>query len=182
MATRKKATAKITRLKEKSRESVTYKASAIAAVMNFAVSGYVYFVAFMLVVFMVSSLVAGVISLVNGLLELSTTSGGLFATDDRLVLELSLLHTIAFTIVLVKAYKILIAFADTRHINLKFLVEIAIIAPTIELIFNTGAYELETRVLFAAFAVINLITYLFFYKTLKQVSDDYIRECHRSPS
>jgi uncharacterized membrane protein (DUF373 family) len=91
-------------------------------------------------------------------------------------LELQLLHTIAFTIVLVKAYKILISFAETQHINLKLLVEIAIIAPTIELIFNTKTYDFYVNLLFAGFAVVNLVIYLYFYKTLKIVSDDYVKE------
>jgi uncharacterized membrane protein (DUF373 family) len=78
--------------------------------------------------------------------------------------------------VLVKAYKILIAYAETRHINLKFLVEIAIIAPTIELIFNPKNYSLPVMVVMASFAFANLVAYLFFYTTLKTVSRDYIHE------
>ncbi len=155
---------------------VTYKESGVAYIMNLAVSVYVYFVAFMLVVYMISSLVAGVISLVEGFMNLATSSAGLFSTPDRIELELSLLHTIAFTIVLVKAYKILIAFADTKHINLKLLVEISIIAPTIELIFNPTAYEFDMKALFAVYALLNLVAYLYFYKTIKKVNDDYIRE------
>lgn len=153
-----------------------YTESTIATVMNFAVSGYVYFVALTLVIFMVSSLVAGLFGLATGLLDLASTPSGILSAPERVGLEKNLLHTIAFTIVLVKAYKILIAFAETRHINLKFLVEIAIIAPTIELIFNADSYEFEAQALFAAFAVVNLTVYLFFYKTLKKVSDDYIKE------
>jgi len=152
-----------------------YKQSTAAYIMNFAVSGYVYFVAFTLVLFMVSSLIAELFGLVSGLLDLASSSSGILA-PDRLVLEKDLLHTIAFTIVLVKAYKILVAFAETQHINLKFLVEIAIIAPTIELVFNPKAYSFEIQALFATFAVVNLAVYLFFYKTLKKVSDDYLRE------
>lgn len=148
--------------------------------MNFVVSGYVYFVAFILVLFMVSSLIAGVFNLATGLLDLATSAKGIITSPERTALELNLLHTIAFTIVLVKAYKILISFAQTRHINIKFLVEIAIIAPTIELIFNSRNYEIEINMLFAAFAILNLAAYLFFYKTLKRSSDDYIKEYEAS--
>jgi uncharacterized membrane protein (DUF373 family) len=153
------------------------KESLVAYIMNFVVSGYVYFVVLILVLYMVSSLVAGVFNLATGLLDLASSARGIISSPERTALELNLLHTIAFTIVLVKAYKILIAYAETRHINIKFLVEIAIIAPTIELIFNTRDYALETNILFASFALANLVAYLFFYKTLKKASDDYLKEC-----
>jgi uncharacterized membrane protein (DUF373 family) len=140
------------------------------------VSGYVYFVAFTLVLYMVSTLITGVLGVVTGLADLSLSAKSILTSPQRSTLELELLHTIAFTIVLVKAYKILIAYAETRHINIKFLVEIAIIAPTIELIFNAKGYSLETNMLFAAFAFANLVVYLFFYSTIKTVSHDYIVE------
>ena len=153
-----------------------HRQSLIAEVMNYMVSGYVYFVALTLVLYMVSSLVTGVLGVLTGLSDLSLTSKELLSAPERTALELGLLHTIAFTIVLVKAYKILIAYAETRHINIKFLVEIAIIAPTIEIIFNARNYELGVNILFAAFAFCNLIVYLHFYKTLKTVSVDYLKE------
>jgi hypothetical protein len=152
-----------------------HKESVVAEIMNYIVSGYVYFVALMLVLFMMSSLVTGVLELVAGLMDISSSPMEVLAAPERAVFELGLLHTIAFTIVLVKAYKILIAYAETRHINIKFLVEIAIIAPTIELIFNTRNYPLEVNVLFASFAFLNLVAYLYFYKTIKIVSNDYER-------
>lgn len=153
-----------------------HKESLMAVIMNFVVSGYVYFVVLVLVLYMVSSLVAGIFNLATGLLDLATSAKGIITSPERTALELNLLHTIAFTIVLVKAYKILISYAETRHINIKFLVEIAIIAPTIELVFNSRNYDFETMMLLAAFAILNLTAYLFFYKTLKKSSDDYLKE------
>lgn len=144
--------------------------------MNYIVSGYVYFVAFTLVLYMISSLVTGVLGVATGLMDISSSAKVILSSDQRSVLELQLLHTIAFTIVLVKAYKILICYAQTRHLNIKFLVEMAIVAPTIELIFNIGKYNLETNILFAVFSFANLIAYLFFYKTLKTISNDYDKE------
>lgn len=152
-----------------------HKNSLLSEAMNFVVSGYVYFVALMLVLFMVSSLVTSILGLLTGLSDVTLSTKVLLSSSEITTLELKLLHTIAFTIVLVKAYKILIAYAETRHINLKFLVEIAIIAPTIELIFNTRNYPLTVIVLFACFAFFNLVAYLHFYKTLKLVSNDYER-------
>jgi len=148
----------------------------VGRIMDFAVSGYVFFVALLLVLFMVSTLVAAGASVLFDVIDMTTGSKGFSLTPDLKALELQLLHTIAFTIVLVKAYKILISFAETQHINLKLLVEIAIIAPTIELIFNTKTYDFYVNLLFAGFAVVNLVIYLYFYKTLKIVSDDYVKE------
>ncbi|MCA9363831.1 hypothetical protein KC727_01270 [Candidatus Kaiserbacteria bacterium] len=152
-----------------------HKESSFAIAMNYAVSGYVYFVAFMLVLYMISSLIAGIWSLAAGLIELASSPRGIFIGETS-GLELDLLHTIAFTIVLVKAYKILISYAQTRTINIKFLVEIAIIGPTIELLFNSRNYPIEVNLLFAAFAFANLIAYLLFYTTLRKSSDDYAKD------
>ena len=150
--------------------------SLVARIMNYAVSGYVYFVAFTLVLYMVSSFATGVLALITGFLNISTSLKEFISAPELSTLEFELLHTIAFTIVLVKAYKILIAYAESSKINIKYLVEIAIIAPTIELIFNSRNYTLEINVLFAVFALGNLIAYLFFYKTIKLVSSDHEKE------
>ncbi|MCF7815515.1 MAG: hypothetical protein K9M10_02000 [Candidatus Pacebacteria bacterium] len=152
------------------------KESLVAEVMNYVVSGYVYFVALTLVLYMVSSLVAGVLALVTGIFDISSSAKVILSAPERSVLELGLLHTIAFTIVLVKAYKILVSYAETRHINIKFLVEIAIIAPTIEIIFNSRNYTLEVNALFATFAFANLVAYLFFHKTFKVINADYCKD------
>ena len=145
--------------------------------MNYIVSGYVYFVAFMLVLYMMSSLVTGVLGVGAAMLDLSSTARGILASPERTALELQLLHTITFTFVLVKAYKILISFAQTRHINIKFLIEISIVAPAIEIIFNIKNHTLETNILLAVFALANLVAYLIFYKTIKTVSADYEKHC-----
>lgn len=150
--------------------------SLLASMMNYIVSSYVYFVALTLVLYMVSTLIAGVLAVVSGLMDLSLSAQSILASPERSTLELELLHTIAFTIVLVKAYKILISYAETRHINIKFLAEIAIIAPTIELIFNARSYSFESNILFAVFAFMNLAAYLFFYNTIKLVDTDYVKE------
>ena len=152
------------------------KESVVAQVMNYIVSGYVYFVAFILVLYMVSSLVTGFLGFGTALLDISTTAEGILSSPVRADLELKLLHTITFTFVLVKAYKILISFAEMRAINIKLLIEIAIIAPTIELIFNVKQHSLEINILFAVFAIANLVAYLVFYKTIQTVNNDYVKD------
>lgn len=148
-----------------------------AEMMNYIVSGYVYFVAFLLVLYMVTSLVTGILGVGASLLDISSTARGILASPERTDLELQLLHTITFTFVLVKAYKILISFAHTRHINIKLLIEIAIIAPTIEIIFNLKNHTFETNIFLGLFALANLLLYLIFYKTIKTVSSDYEKLC-----
>lgn len=149
----------------------------VADIMNYFVSGYVYFIAFMLVLYMVGSFVTGVLGLVAGLTDISTSAKVLLADPTRLMLEKDLLHTIAFTIVLVKAYTILVSYAQTRRVDLKLLLEMSIIGAIIEIIFNASSYSLGLASLFAAFAMVNLFIYLFFYKTIKTVSNDYQKEC-----
>jgi len=152
------------------------KENIVAEIMGYIVSSYVYFVALTLVLYMMSSLVAGVLSVVASLYDIPTATKTMLSIPEGGVFEISLLHTIAFTIVLVKAYMILISYAQTRHVNLKYLIEIAIIAPTIEIIFNSQKYPIEVNVLFAVFAFLNLVAYLHFYKTIKLVSSDYVKE------
>jgi len=150
--------------------------SIVGRIMNFIVSSYVYFVAFMLVIFMVATLVSNIFGIILNLVDVSSGVAGLVGSPDMQAMELRVIHAIAFTIVLIKAYKILIAYAETQHINIKFLVEIAIIGPTIELLFNSQRYDFYTNLLFAGFAFANLAIYLYFYSTLKRVSSDYMRE------
>ena len=142
-------------------------------IFDTVVSGYVYIIILVLVVYMLSTLVDGVQFIGYTLSQLGAgpvnTSGALGPQTTNV----NLLHTIAYTIVLVKAYKILMSYAETHHINLKFLVEIAIIAPTVELLFNSEIYTFGTNILFAGFAFGNLLLYLFFYETLRRVSRNY---------
>lgn len=142
-------------------------------ITDFIVSSYVYVIMLTLVAYMFITLVEGA-----QFIFASITNLPVFLSDDPEAIlteqvHFGLLHTIAFAIVLVKAYKILQSYAETQHINLKFLVEIAIIAPTVELLFNTTTYSLGINILFAAFGFANLAAYLFFYDTLKMVSHDY---------
>lgn len=147
--------------------------SLIAEVMNYIVSSYVYFVALTLVFYMVTSLVTGVLEVYAGLMDISSSMNAILTAPERSKLEVDLLHTIAFTIVLVKAYKILISYAQKRHVSIKYLVEISIIAPTIEIVFNSQKYPIEFNIFFGVFAFLNLIAYLHFYPTIKHVSNDY---------
>lgn len=152
------------------------KENLFSEIMNYTVAGYVYFVAFTLVLYMVGSLVAGLLAIGSGIFDISSSPQDFLTAVTRDQFGYELLHTIAFTIVLVKAYKILVAFAEVRYFNLKFLIEIAIIAPIIEIIFNSKQYPIEMNILLATFALLSLTAYLLFYKTIRLISADYEKE------
>lgn len=84
-----------------------------------------------------------------------------------------LLHNIAFTIVLVKAYRILIEYWKTKHVNIKYILEIAVITPIIEVIFNYSSYDFNFIIFYGILAVLSSIIYLFFYEKLVEIEKDY---------
>lgn len=76
----------------------------------------------------------------------------------------NIVHNVAYIIVLLKAYKILIYYFRYQNLSIKYLVQIAIIAPAIEVIFAVNQQSIWVNVLFATFSVANLLIYIFFYK------------------
>jgi uncharacterized membrane protein (DUF373 family) len=73
------------------------------------------------------------------------------------------LHDIAIIIVMVKAFRILVSYLQDHHISIKYIVEISIIAPAVELIFAADKHVLWLNVIFAAFSVSTMIVYYGFY-------------------
>ena len=90
----------------------------------------------------------------------------------------STLHDIALLVVLIKAYRILLYYYREHHISIKYIVEISIIAPAIELLFAPGNHNLSTNVLFAAFSIGNLILYLLFFEKLWNADREECKESH----
>lgn len=79
------------------------------------------------------------------------------------------LHTVALMVVFVKAYRLLLYYLKCHHIGVKYIVEIAIIAPAVELIFAPENRVFEINLLFAMFSVAMLVVYLVFYKRLRDI-------------
>lgn len=129
---------------------------------------YTYSAVIALVIYMLFSLTQSLYFVIDGTFWWSGNAPTIKQED--------ILHTVALTIVLVKAYKVLLEYAKTQHINIKYIIEIAIIAPTIEIIFNPGAYDLAHIIFMWIFSTIMTILYLFFYNTLKKVDADYERD------
>ena len=67
-------------------------------------------------------------------------------------------------------------YAEKKHINIKYTLEIAIIAPVIEVVFNYSSYEFQMLIFYWVFAVIMSIIYLAFYWNLRKVEEDYENE------
>lgn len=78
-------------------------------------------------------------------------------------------HDIVFTIVLVKAYKILVYYLRKHHISIRYILQVAIIAPIIEVVFMSDEKAWWLTLIFAGFSVACLFLYFFFYKTISQM-------------
>ena len=153
-----------------------YSCSKLAKVLDKSVSFYALGVAIVLVIYMLSNFAFGTWNFFAQFGEiLETVSGGDIRSshgEARQAIETNILHFIAFTIVLIKAYRILVSYAQLQHINIKYLVEIAIIAPAIEILFNFHAYSLEILILFAGFGIANLVVYVWKFDQFKDIAND----------
>ena len=95
----------------------------------------------------------------------------------QLVLDLvefnvsKMLHDIVLIIILIKAYRVLIFYYRKHHISIKYVMEIAIIAPAMELIFAVGNQSLATNTLFGVFSLGNLILYLLYYEKITEIDE-----------
>jgi uncharacterized membrane protein (DUF373 family) len=86
----------------------------------------------------------------------------------------NVLHDTALLIVIVKAYKVLLYYYKRHRVSIKYIVEISVIAPAIELIFAAGEQSLWISVLFGVFGIANLIIYILFYEKLSKIDE---KEC-----
>ncbi len=78
--------------------------------------------------------------------------------------QLRILHAVARTILVLKAYRILVSYLRSHHVTVKYILEIAIIASVVELFFAYDLHDYQTKVIFAAFGLIGLALYLYFYE------------------
>lgn len=92
------------------------------------------------------------------------------------VLNAEFLHNVAVLLILMKAYRVLVEYMRFHHIDIKFMVEIAIIASVLELLFNFASYSIEMRYILLGLAVAFLGMYVFGYKQIKQASKDAQKE------
>lgn len=81
-------------------------------------------------------------------------------------LNVEFLHTIALLIVLMKAYRILVEYMRWYHIDIKYMMEIGIIASVLELLFNYQNYSQDMLYIFLGIAVSFATIYAFRHDTL----------------
>ncbi|MBI2410792.1 MAG: hypothetical protein HYV32_02795 [Candidatus Kerfeldbacteria bacterium] len=82
---------------------------------------------------------------------------------------ITVMHDVALIIVLVKAYRVLLFYFEKHHISIKYIIEISIIAPAIELIFAMNTHTITYTIVLGLFSLGNLILYLFFYEKLSSM-------------
>ncbi len=117
-------------------------------------------VVYMLVVFLTGTFDVAYLMLDTVLLE----------PDERQtifnVLNADFLHNIAVLLILMKAYRILVEYMRYHHIDIKYMVEIVIIACSLELLFNYTEYTPDMRLVLLGLSVSFLAIYAFRYDTL----------------
>ncbi len=135
----------------------------LIGILDKLVSIFVFLVAVLLVLFMVIRIVQASYLFIEWLIvhPISLETGH----DDQ-VPAYFMLHGIALAVVFVKAYRLLIAYATHHHVSIKYVIEISIIAPAVEIVFNNNAYEPLMLVLLGVFGLANLVLYLVYYQRL----------------
>lgn len=81
------------------------------------------------------------------------------ASQVSITLTEEILSVVTIILVLVKSFKILISYSKHHHIEIKPLVEIAIIALLMEVVFNFWAHSMEINWLFAVFGLGLIVIY-----------------------
>lgn len=84
------------------------------------------------------------------------------ASQMSISLTEEVLSVVTIILVLVKSFKILISYSKHHHIEIKPLVEIAIIALLMEIVFNFWAHSMAINWLFAVFGLGLLVIYATF--------------------
>lgn len=142
-------------------------------------NGCISFVAFVtaltLVVYMLVVIVTGTIDVAYDIFNM------FFLEDAERkatfnILNAEFLHNIAILLILMKAYRILVEYMRFHHIDIKFMVEITVIACALELLFNYASYSIEMRYILLGLSASFLGLYVFGYKSLKQASKDSQKE------
>lgn len=109
------------------------------------------------------------ISIIALILYSGITIWNLFAGEGGIA-AINIVHNIAYIVVLLKAYKILTFYLKSHNLSIKYLVQISIIAPAIEVIFAGDAQPAWLSILFAIYSLSNLYIYLHYHKTLEKLN------------
>ena len=139
--------------------------------LNGCISFVAFITALSLVIYML-------IAFVTGVFDVSLTMFDTLFLDPAErqpifnVINGEFLHNIAVLLILMKAYRILVEYMRYHHIDIKFMVEIGIIAGILELLFNFKQYTDDMRLILAGMSVLFLAVYAFRYDVLAKASKD----------
>ena len=139
--------------------------------LNYCISFVAFITAVALVMFMLVAFVTGTYDVI--LLMLDTIF--LEPAERQVIFNVvntEFLHTIAVLIILMKAYRILVEYMRNHHIDIKYVMEIAIIGSVLELLFNYSQYSEDMRLILLGLAVSFLGLYVFRYDTLTKALKD----------
>ncbi len=78
--------------------------------------------------------------------------------------QLRMMHAVARTILVLKAYRILVSYLRTHHVTVRYMLEIAFIASVVELFFAYDLHDYQTKMIFAVFGLVGVALYLYFYE------------------
>lgn len=143
--------------------------------LNGCISFVAFITALALVIYMLIAFVSGMFDV--GLLMFETV---FLEPGERQSILNSInsdfLHNIAVLIILMKAYRILVEYMRHHHIDIKYMVEIGIIACILELLFNFNYYSEDMRIVLASVAVAFLGIYAFRYDTFVKAMKESQKE------
>ena len=143
--------------------------------LNGCISFVAFITALALVVYMLIAFVSGMFDV--SLLMFDTVF--LNPAERQAVLNgvnADFLHNVAVLIILMKAYRILVEYMRYHHVDIKYMVEIGIIACVLELIFNYNYYTEDMRIVLAATSVAFLGIYAFRYEALDKAMKESRKE------
>ena len=126
-------------------------------VLMWIVAAYIFYMTLFLCYKVIFSVIAHMSQLGD------TTQAGLAVVGKMsITLTEEILSVVTIILVLVKSFKILVWYSKHHHIAIKDLVEIAIIALIMEVVFNFWVHSLAINWLFAVFGIGLLIVYAMF--------------------
>lgn len=130
--------------------------------LNKATSFFLLVATIALVVFMVGQTFFIVTDIYYNFIEiLSVAPKERFALVSKLNIEY--LHMVSLMILIVKAYKILTSYVGDHHVDIKYMIEIAIIGSMLELLFNSGDYTAVMQIVFAGLGLGGAVIYHYWY-------------------
>jgi uncharacterized membrane protein (DUF373 family) len=82
---------------------------------------------------------------------------------------IAILHDIAFFVVLLKAYKVLYSYLEHGSVAIKYIVEISIVAPLIEVIFAFDKHPFFISIFLGIFGLAALIIYSLLFDRISRM-------------